>query len=211
MAKDPTLRYVLSFKNVLRKNKKKYAFLQLTGKNEDYLVKELMFMIYRKSNGWMTLSNLGNKSELKHDIGILNGNVNKESVVGLIEAKYLRNRHRYWEAKATDESRGALKDLGRQLKKKTRQTHGGRRLRLRSLNKAVYGLVFASYISEKKDDAKDGFLKKQLKIATEYKLVSCGADKPQLKVVYEDEKVRLFGKKDFYVTLWMGMWRRSDV
>ena len=97
----------------LKKQKEKIALLQLTGRLEDYLVKEFIYFVYQ--NGMFAITNVGSKNEQKVDICLLEGDLNHCVIYGMIEAKYIRNIHRFWESAATDEITPTLHSLKQQL------------------------------------------------------------------------------------------------
>jgi len=91
------------------------------------------------------------------------------TIFGLIEAKYLRNIHR-WEIEkkknrnenkqnAMDEINEIRKSLIDQLHRFDESRHGDYRVKLNSETKEIYGLIFASYIyNEKKGNKRRKYI-----------------------------------------------------
>lgn len=194
------------FLRYLRKHNKKTAYLQLMGRIEDYLVKE--FICYAHEKKIFAISNYGKKNQQRIDICLLKGTHRKPIVYGMIEAKYLRNVHRAWSGNATDEIVPTLKSLKTQLHifKKSKQGRFGVKLNARSRN--IYGLVFASFVSQKKEDAKkkrfyDSILEKAARDFRYHDL-----HKPYFRPVYDDVKIKALDAI-FYVTLKCGLWKKK--
>jgi len=88
--------------------------------------------------------------ERKIDISLLRGKkANSPVIYGLIEVKYLRNKHRISDSDATDEIYLSLKSLHEQIGSFNSASLGGYDVRLSALSKNIYGLVFASYVAKK--------------------------------------------------------------
>lgn len=194
------------FLRYLGKHNKKTAYLQLTGRIEDYLVKEFISFAHQK--GIFAVSNYGKRNQQRIDICLLKGTHREPVIYGMIEAKYLRNVHRAWSGNATDEIVPTLKSLKRQLHifKKSTQGRFGVKLNARSSN--IYGLVFASYVSRKKNEAKkkiyyDSILEKAVRDFRYHDL-----PKPYFRPVYDDVKIKALDAV-FYVTLRCGLWNRK--
>lgn len=198
---------VHQFLRYLRRHKRKIAYLQLTGRIEDYLVKELIYFAHRKKI--FAITNIGKTDQQKIDICLLKGTIEEPKIYGMIEAKYLRNIHRAWlRASATDEIATSLKSLKKQLHPFRRTRHGGMDVKLFSRSCNIYGLVFASYVSAEKDDVGkkhfyDAILKKAASDFSFHDL-----SRPYFRPVYDDVKIKALDTV-FYVTLKCGLWRRN--
>lgn len=204
-----------SFLDTLKKEKEKLALLQLTGKIEEYLVKEFVYHIHLKSEGnRFALINLGNRGEQKIDICILKGRSperdDKAKIVGFIEAKYLRNRHRVWKSSAKDEITTTLKSLKKQLHTFKPMKHAEYPVNLSSKRKSIYGLVFASYVNESKDeDDKNRFYKGILEKDIAKKFRYHDLPEPYFRKVYDDVKITVLNT-DYHVTMRAGLWRIKE-
>ena len=199
-----------SFLKHLEVKKEEISVLQLTGRIEGFLVKEFVYFIHRSSGGRnFALVNVGNKNQQKIDLCLINGNsVNSAKIYGLIEAKYFRNRHRLWTSNAMDEITPTLKDLSRQLHVFEGYSHGVFNVNLKSRANVIYGLVFASYINETKNEAgKRNFYKTILDKASE-NFKYHDLSRPYFRPIFDDFKVRVLNT-DFYVTLKSGLWKRK--
>ena len=116
-----------SFLEYLGEQKEKISVLQLSGKIEDFLVKEFVYYVYKKTEGKnFVLTNYGSKEEQKIDICLIrekshykpekNDEIEaKYEIYGMIESKYIRNRQRFFNYDAKDEITSTLKDLKRQV------------------------------------------------------------------------------------------------
>lgn len=199
----------------LRDRKLFIAPLQLTGRLEYYLVHEFIGHVFQASGGKLLgKANLGNRGEPKIDIAFVEGaSPESEKVTILVEAKYLQNAHRTSSIDdAKDEIATTLKDLARQLYKFTRATQGTLPVRLRSVNKEVYGLVFASYTKPTgAQDGKEDFYKDIGRKSATYGFRYHDLPTPWLHPVYDDVEVNTLGTR-FRVTLRAGLWRarKSD-
>jgi hypothetical protein len=214
-----------SFRAKLKEGRLHYAPLQLTGRIEDYLVKEFAFHIFRQTRGeWLPLVNVGKSGEQKVDIAILEGNLHgcavgtsgdvirgKAAVRALIEAKYLRNTSRICLGDAADETTETLKSLAKQAHPYKKKTHGRFRVRLNRNTRNIYGLVFASFVSfPATDSAKEKHFyrdvsEKAQKLRLRYFDLP---GKAWLKECYLREPVKALGTT-FYVSLRAGLWRRD--
>lgn len=198
-----------SFLKHLKEEKNKIAVLQLTAKIEDYLVKEFIYHIYRLAEGKIfALPNLGNRGEKKIDICLLKGrNVDNSVIYGLIEAKYLRNKHRISDYDATDEIYTSLKGLYEQIGSFKSKKHGGYNVQLLALSKNIYGLVFASYVTKNQKDGQekkefyDRILKKAEKFFRYHDL-----NKPYFRFIFDDIHVKTLNT-NYYVSLKAGLWK----
>jgi hypothetical protein len=211
-----------SFIQYLKKNRQKFAFLQLTGRMEDMLVKEFAYHIWRQSKGsWYPMTNVGKKDDRqKFDIAILRGTIGdtrEESersckICGLVEAKYLQRRHRAWEGNANDETKGSLDGLRDQLGKFNSDRQYGFKVELQARNNDIYGLVIASYVSPTPDgivrhkgDKKEFFGRIQEDARFRY----LDMPKPYLNKVYDDVRIRLL-KGERYCSLRAGLWKLAS-
>jgi len=190
----------------LGKHKKKISYLQLTGRIEDYLVKEFICFAHEKKI--FAISNYGKKNQQQVDICLLKGTLRDPKIYGMIEAKYLRNVHRAWSGNATDEIVPALRSLKRQLHIFKRSKHGRLGVNLIAHSDNIYGLVFASYVSRKKDEIKkkgyyDSILEKAERDFRYHDL-----PKPYFRPVYDDVKIKALDAT-FFVTLKCGLWKRK--
>jgi len=193
----------------LEKNKSKIAFLQLTGKMEDYLVKEYIYFICQ-DNSYFVYSNYGKKGELRRDICLLQRMKDGIFIRAFIEAKYLRNIHRdRVDYNAKDEIKSVMKSLKKQLEKyPNEKRHGEFVVKLKSKKRYVYGLVFASYVAKTKKEKKDmdkDFFNKIRSDSKNLKFKNHDSVSAALTSVYENEYVKRFGEV-FYVTLKIGLW-----
>lgn len=202
-----------SFLNHLEKEKDKIAVLQLTGKIEDYLVKEFVYHVYCLTKGkFFALTNLGRtkKKERRIDICLLKGDVDKPVIYGLIEAKYLRNKHRISDYDATDEIYTSLKRLHGQIGTFKSTEHGGYDVQLSALSNNIYGLVFASHVAkndkdkQKKKEYYDEILEKAEEFFRYYDL-----PKPYFNRIFEDIHIKTLNTS-FYVSLKAGLWRKKE-
>jgi len=210
-----------SFIQYLKRHKQKFAFLQLTGRMEDMLVKEFAHHIWKESGkSRYPMTNVGNKGEQKFDIIVLRGALKEKKgesessceVCTLIEAKYLQRRHRAWEFNANDETKASLKELHRQLKKFKQPKHYDFPVSLQARKRDVYGLVIASYVAAERDDQPRGTSEKEL-FFTDIKNQATGLGfryldlpSPDLNKVYDDVEVNLLGGKR-YSSLRVGLWK----
>ena len=214
-----------SFRTELRQGRRQYAPLQLTGRIEDYLVKEFAFHIFRQTRGeWLPLVNVGKSGEQKVDIAILEGDLHgcapgtsgdvtrgKVALRALIEAKYLGNMSRICLGDAWDETAKTLKSLAKQAHPYKKKTHGGFRVRLNRNTRNIYGLVFASFVSFPAIDSAEekAFYRDVSEKAQKLRLRYFDLPgKAWLKECYLREPVKALGTT-FYVSLRAGLWRRD--
>jgi len=203
--KGITSLYYAFLKEHLARNKEKIALLQLTGRIEDFLVREFIYYVYK--NGNFAVANIGRKNEQKIDICMLTGDADSPKIYCMVEAKYFGNKHRLW-GDATDNVTTTLKDFKRQLHPTLKEKHGGFDTRLLSKTKEIYGLVFASYVSDKtKDPGKESFYNNiKEKAAKDFKYHDL--PKPYFRPIFEDVKIGVLDSV-FYVTLKAGLWKRK--
>jgi len=195
----------------LREQKHKIAVLQLTGRIEDFLVKEFVYFAYEKSGRKIfALTNIGKRGQKKIDICLLRGkNLREVEVYGMIEAKYFRNRHRFKSSNAMDETSPTLNSLKKQLYPFKGNSQGGFKVNLLSLTDNIYGLILASYVNEKKDNkVKKNFYQAILSKAEERNFRSHDLQKPYFNPVFEDVKSKVLNT-NFYVTLRAGLWKKK--
>lgn len=193
-----------SYLKYLSKERKKIALLQLTGRIEDYLVREFIWHAHTKHN--FGVANIGSKNQQKIDICLLKGKLDNPTIYCMVEAKYFRNKHRLWD-NATDEIGYTLKDLNRQLHYFNYSKHGNMEVGLISKSHSIYGLVFASYVNNKKDKSKKDKFYKDIKNAACKYFKYHDLPNPGFRKVFDDVKVRVLNT-DFYVTLKGGLWKR---
>ena len=200
-----------SFLGYLGSEKEKIAPLQLTSKIEDYLVKEFVYHIYKESGGKVfALTNLGKRGERKIDICLLKGNPNNPLIYGMIEAKYLRNKHRLSDNNATDEIYSSLKSLSKQIGPFNGLKHGDYDVKLSAKSKHIYGLVFASYVKKEGDmDRKDEFYNKILKKAEKLGFRYHDLKKPYFRHIFEDVSVDVLNTQ-YCITLKAGLWKLEE-
>jgi len=188
------------------------APLQLTGRLEDYLVHEFIGYAYGESGGKLLgLSNLGNRGEQKIDIAFVQGGSPASPVIiGLVEAKYLMNAHRFETIdSAKDEVAKTLKDFQWQVRKFEKDLHADMQVHLRSRNSEVYGLVFVSYtkpVNQSRHKDKEVFYAYVKKRAGELGFRFLDYETPHLNKVYEDKTVDALGTQ-YFVSLRTGLWR----
>ena len=198
----------------LRSRTEFVAPLQLTGRLEDYLVHEFIGYSYKESGGKLLgLSNLGNKNEQKIDIAFVQGSTPESPVItGLVEAKYLRNAHRFSPIdSAKDEVATTLKDFHRQVRRFEKGVHASIPVHLRSRNGELYGLVFVSYtkpVAQSRSKDKEEFFSFVKKRAKEKGFRFLDYETPHLNSVYEDLPVKAL-ETQYHVTLRAGLWRAS--
>ncbi len=198
-----------SFLKKIKNEKKKFAYLQLIGRIEDYLVKGFIYHIYDKSKGTrFAYPNIGRKGERKYVIAIMD-DIDNPTIKGLIEAKYFRNKHRISDNDASDENSTTLKSLSSQLGKFNKLKHSYYPVKLSSHNNEVYGLVFASFVSLEENDQKlDSFFKKILTKASDFNLIYHDLKSPYFNQIYEKTEIKLC-KKTIFCTLRAGLWRKN--
>ena len=191
--------------------RRRIATIQLSGRAEDYLVKEFVYFVAQKTGGSRFCEvNSGRSNQPKIGIVLLKTLQDGSEVTeAFVEAKFIRNRHRRGDKAmgAVDELSTTLSDLHRQLCFVPRGTQGKHRVRLRSKTTGVYGLVFVSYArhSDEQDESRQYF-KKVLNDAASRGLKYHDLPKPYLRTVFSEEPVKVMGSR-WYVTLCMGLWR----
>ena len=206
-------RFFYGFIKHLGEERNKIASLQLSGRLEDYLVHEFIYYVYSSSNGSrFAFTNMGKANEQKVDIVITSGSYEKKSIRAMIEAKYLRNRHRFSKNNAEDEITTTLRSLKKQLHKFAEGKHAGLPVKLSSTRQDIYGLVFASYVSfsqEESNDDKERFFSKCLSEASKLGFRYHDLHKPYWRTAFEDEKIEAL-KTSLTISLRAGLWRLSS-
>ncbi len=197
----------------LHNNAERIAPLTLAGKLEDYLTKEFLYLLYETSKGTcFAETNCGNRKEQKIDIAIfkkskVSGNT---QIVGMIEVKFFRNRHRMdldHPLGAVDEHSSALTDLKRQLQYAVAETHANTIVSLKSRTKSVYGLVLIVYVRKlDEDDEKEPYFKRFLEKAENREFRYHDLEKPYLRSAFEDYEIRILDQ-NWRITLRCGLWR----
>ena len=210
-----------SFREDIRENSLKFAFLQLAGRMEDLLVKEFAYHIWHESEGnRYPMTNAGNKGEQKFDIVILRGSLGKTKkesqslceVCTLVEAKYVQRRHRAFEGNANDETKGSLESLRQQLGKFNADRQYGFQVKLHARKSDVYGLVIASYVATKSSGEaestgkKERFFKGVKEDAKGLGFRYLDFPYPRFDKVYDDVEVALLKGRRF-CSLRMGLWK----
>ncbi len=132
-------------------------------------------------------------------------------VVGLLEAKYLRNRHRVLPFDAKDKTTSALKRLHEQLNGAKEIGLKEFTVKLEPQNDKILGLIFASYTTtEKLSSDKEEFYNGHIvENAKKQGFVPARNNTDFLDSVYEDAHVK-FGYANFFVTLRVGLWKSSQ-
>lgn len=188
--------------------------LQLTGKIEDYLVKEFVYHIYCSTEGKIFAeTNSGVRGEPKIDIAILKGDsIGSSAIYGLIEAKYLRNKHKMSDFDATDEIYTSLKRLHKQIGPFGKIKQGDHDVKLSAKSKNIYGLVFASYVTKKQNEEqeKKKFFDDILKKAEKNFLRYHDLKNPYFDLIFDKIQVNVLNT-NFYVSLKAGLWKIKEV
>ena len=220
MSKQGILPLYREFKEHLKQQSKRIAPLQVISKLEEYLTKEFVSVaIHSKQKPMLPITNIGSRlAGRRIDILLADGDLNKIKenpkdkpiVRAMIEAKYLRNRHRFGSHSAMDEISATLKSLNNQLGDK------GGDLDYEFIpwapDGSIYGLVFFSvvhYAHEEKEIAgvKNNKIEDVLKKSeTTFSNFNDNNRRPMLKKVYEEKNVKVL-KCEYNVQLWMGLWR----
>ncbi len=185
--------------------------LQLVGRLEDYLVKEFVSYVFRVSGGSRFAEvNCGRRDQQKVDIGLLRrGRADLDVLEGLIEAKYLRNRHRRWPNwnGAMDEILSTLRSLSQQLRLRPDELHGFHEVRLTGRTTRVYGLVLVGFTRRSDEcDHKQRYFDTVLARAAQCGLRFHDYRRPYLRSAYEDEPITVLGE-EWVTSLRVGLWR----
>ncbi len=199
--------YYIDFLKYITNNRERISYLQLTGKIEDYLVKEFCYFIYSESKGnYAAVVNLGSskKKEKVIDICIIAGkNLNEIEIVEMIEVKYFRNWHRFRPYDAKDNIRTLMKSFNKQIYPVENETHGW--FKINSNVKKVKAIAFASFLSyEENDNKKEVYYTRIINVAKE-EFVNNIISRIDFQKVYNDTEVILLNKK-IYATLRSGIW-----
>jgi len=223
--------YYFGFLRQLKKDKKRFAYLQLIAKNEEDITKWFSEYIFRRSEGrHVAITNFGKSKERKFDLVVIDFSKATEEALGrvkeykdslrinyILEAKYFRNRHRFSVSSATDEISGPMKTLKKQCEidfedEEEPTTHGGYKVKLLNHKKDVLGLVYCSFVSLKKNDPKKNEFFSRIRDLGKDHFRSYHYDKPgvNLNTAYNDCKIRL-GNVNYYCTFKLGFWRNNDV
>jgi hypothetical protein len=207
------------YREYLKQQKQQIAPLQLLGRIEDYLTKEFAGVILRsQESSVLPVLNVGKKKEERRiDLALVKGDlsdgVNKKelTVWGLVEVKYLRNRHRFGKANAEDEHEPTLRSLHKQLRRlESTDSYADYAMKLRSGKRDTYGIVFASFVDrENEEDGAvngDQFRHKIIQKAKAHGFRTSNFKTPRFYPLYEDYPVTLLGGK-YRVSLHIGLWR----
>lgn len=137
----------------------KIATLKLMGSLEDFLVKEVSYYIVRHNRDkYFIYLNLGGNNR-RIDICLLKKAKDGDNyeICGFIEAKYLSNGSRDEQNVSKGETDGRLMELSQQLGRRRKgctKRYGKLNVGLLSKKRYVYGLIFATFVSTEKNDAK---------------------------------------------------------
>jgi hypothetical protein len=192
----------------LKRQEEKIAYLQLLGKEEDYLLKEFCYVLFKKSNGeYFTITNKGNKKENKIDISVIKGedldNHDTLEIVEMIEAKYFSNKHEFRTHLRDADIGSPMKELNNQMRYIDKNTHGW--LKLSPNVRKTNGLVFVSYVSpEISKESKENYYNKILEKARD-SIKNINYKSLSLKSVFEDIIIA-FANKNRYISLRVGLW-----
>jgi len=203
------------FCKYLNENRERIAPMMLSGRIEDYLVKEFAYYVYTSTDGRLfVFVNLGKRGERRVDICIMDKDkMDSLYICGMAEAKYIHNNHRISIDSATDEIFTSLKNLGEQIGRYTRETHGGYKVNLKSTKNYIYGMVFVGYVCRANDEAstnkKRKFFKSVLQKARKCEMKYHDLNSLSMVTIFEDVPVH-FIDSDYYVTLKSGLWRREQ-
>lgn len=194
------------FAEDLKANKKKLSLLQLVGKLEEYVVKELAFFLYCHYDFQkLPLINIGNRGQHKIDLVLISGNIDDQilKIELAIEAKYFRNTHRfYYLNSAEDEIPGEIKKLISQTDPLTPGTHSYFEV---PKSMEIHGLVIGSFVSDSNNDpGRDVFFQRTLGRAGMDKF-----HKSRFIPVYEDVRV-VAGDCERFATLRLCPLRRNE-
>jgi len=195
----------------LKSKEDEISALQLTGKIEDFLVKEFIYSAYNISKkNIFGLTNVGKSKEQKIDICLQRKVKGQIEIMGMIEAKYIRNIHRFnTKLNAKDEINSSLKSFETQVHKFDRSTHGGYNVNLISKDNNIYGLIFASYANTKQDNDwnkyREGIISKAYNLGFKYHDKS----KAYFDIVYENVPKTIFDE-EYFVSLASGLWVKKE-
>lgn len=129
----------------------------------------------------------------------------------MIEAKYLRNRHRFSNNSAEDEIKTILRSLQKQLHQFSENVHAGYPVQLLSKRQDIYGIVFSSYVDvfgkeEEINIGKERFYSRCLSAASDLGLRYHDLRKPYWRSAFENERVNAL-KTSWSISLRAGLWR----
>lgn len=214
--KPGVIELVNEFRSYLRRDdtSSRVAPLELSGRIEDYLVREFMQCVYWSTHGAMFCEfNLGSKGEQKVDVSIVNKDAHGEEYIqAFLEAKYLQNRGRRWAGmrEKYDEIRDTIRKLAKQLRMDPKETHGGITVRLGTRFAQAYGLIFVGYTRHDIEPDESGrFLERIVTIANEYSLRGLDLDEPYLVPAFVDKQVNVMDHL-WSCSLWIGLWRGPE-
>ena len=195
----------------LKSKEKQISVLQLTGRIEDFLVKEFIYCAYAESNKKIFgLTNVGKSKEQKIDICLQRKVKGQIEIMGMIEAKYIRNVHRYNTIlNAKDEINDSLKSFGKQVHKYSKSIHGGYNVNLISKDNNIYGLIFTSYADRKEDNEWNKFRKNIISKANELGFMYQDKSKAYLDIIYENVSTTIFDE-EYFVSLASGLWIKKE-
>jgi len=206
------------FIEALKKDKNSIAYLSLSGKLEDYLVKRFLVHIQSETKGHISAyTNFGSqkRKEGLRDICLFDCDGKKDIIYSLVEAKYIESsvRDNYCGGQITK----PLEELDRQcphfLKVKE---FGGCKINIKSESKSIYGLVFCCFKGYPKNDKKEYTDKKNKffeditknKFAKKFK--SINKSKAELEIVFDDCNPKFGINDSCYVTLRVGLWIKRN-
>lgn len=122
----------------------------------------------------------------------------------MIEVKYIRNKHRFYDGNAKDEITSILKNFKGQLGVCEKPSHGRINVNLPSKDKNIYGLVFASYVSRKKnEEEKKEFYQLVQKQASGF--INHDLNEPDFDNIFDNVEVKVL-ETTYYTTLKAGLW-----
>lgn len=193
-----------TFHENLKKDENKISLLQISGSNEDYLVKEFIYHIYTFSGKTLIpQANFGNtkkEKERQYDIVVFQGG----EIVSILEAKYVSSHSRL----GVKHKHGSLRKLAEQLKKPDKlKKFGGKSVKE---NITLFGLVFLSYVREANyPEEREKFKIERIKRARKYGLLNWQVEDspPEFKMVYENSEVK---GTDQFASLYVGLWRLEN-
>jgi len=195
----------------LKSKEEEISVIQLTGRIEDFLVKEFIYYVYTESNKKIFgLTNVGKSKEQKIDICLQRKVKGQIEIMGMIEAKYIRNIHRYdTKLNAKDEINSSLKSFETQVHKFDRSTHGGYNVNLISKDNNIYGLIFASYANTKQDNDWNKYREGIISKANDFGFKYHDKSKAYFDIAYENVSKTIFDE-EYFVSLASGLWVKNE-
>ena len=208
------------FKKHLEKEKRRLAPLQVVSRLEEYLTKEFVSVVLRRSKiPILPITNIGSSRRI--DVILTDGDLNtleadknyKPTIRAFVEVKFLRNRHRFGKNSANDENMHVLKDLKKQLGDLNIDNYHKYPVELWARRKSIYGLVFFSFVQFSNDGNSTLAGRKSAKEITQaskrdFRNHNDDKKAPMLKPVYR-ENVQILDC-NYDVQLWMGLWRLCE-